>query len=102
MVKKHVFERLFNEFLTFYRIYIVQFAIGVSYGLRGIKEHKTLNLRDITFGFFPLTAGGGLAGKEYVQLGGTILSKANQLTLGKSVLIARPRSGRAHASGASA
>lgn len=60
---------------------IVQFCLGTQFGLRGNKEHRDLRLKEIVFGVYPLNAGAGLAGKPYVEITGTLVSKTNKVTM---------------------
>ena len=60
---------------------IVQFTLGTQFGFRGRQEHRDLKCSDISFGLYPLTAEKDLAGKQFVQIGGQMLHKANKLGL---------------------
>lgn len=64
---------------------IVNFSLGVHFGLRGRQEHRDLKLSEISFGRYSSTALAGLAGLPYVQIGGKgpMLSKSNRLTFGE-------------------
>ena len=63
--------------------HIVFFTMECQFGLRGREEHRDMMINDISFNVHPMTAGAGLAGKPHVQIGGGMLSKSHQMTVGK-------------------
>ena len=81
--------RLFVNSESFDRVkwllHLVQVGFGVFMGFRGRKEHRQLRWCDVSFGSYPDNH--HFSGRNYVEIKNKMISKNNQLTLGKSMCV---------------